>query len=389
MKKPIYLDYNATTPVDPRALDRMLPYFSEQYGNASSKGHAFGWVAAEAVKQAREEVAALMHAEPSSILFTGGATESINAAIRGVAAAYARKGEHIITVHSEHKAVIETCQAMEKQGLSVTYLPVDDRGLVDLDALEDALNERTILVSIMWANNETGVIQPIPEIARRIRSGTALFMTDATQALGKIPVDVEAVDILACSAHKMYGPKGVGALYRRRRNPRVRLVPFITGGSQEDNMRGGTLNVPGIVGFGAAASLASNEMNEEARRLRALRDDFEHRIMETLPDVRVNGAGAPRLPHVSNMTFRGVPSAHLVTQLRELAMSTGSACSTGSGTPSHVLKAMGLTDDEALASLRISLGRFTTEAEVQLAAGRIVEAVQVSRNATLAPVSGP
>lgn len=379
MKRPVYLDYNATTPVDPRVLDEMLPFFTEHYGNASSKGHAFGWAAEEAVKMARESVATLMGAAADEIYFTGGSTESLNTAIKGVATTYRKKGNHIITVKTEHKGVLNACKTLERSGIEVTYLDVDESGLINLEELASAIKEETILISIMWANNETGVIQPIEQISSLARSKEILFMTDATQAYGKIPVDVSLVDLLTCTAHKFYGPKGVGAIYVRKRNPRVRLVPLIDGGSQEQGLRAGTTNVPGIVGFGAAARIALEEGEEEAANLTVLRNRFEKRVVEGLPFVKINGKDAPRLPHVSNLAFPGVTSAKLVTELRDLAMSTGSACSTGGGNPSHVLKAMGLSDEDAFATLRISLGRFTTSEEVDFAANQIVSKVNYLR----------
>ena len=379
MKLPIYLDFNATTPVDGRVVEKMLPFFTQHYGNASSKGHAFGWAAAEAVQLAREQVASALGAQPEEMYFTGGATESINTAIKGVAATYAKKGKHIVTAQTEHKAVLEACRHLERHGYEVTYLPVNHAGLIDLDELEQALTDQTILVSVMWANNETGVIQPISEIAQCVKSKDTLFMTDGTQALGKVPVTVEDIDIFACTAHKLYGPKGIGGLFLRKRNPRVRVLPLIHGGSQEDGKRGGTLNVPGIVGFGAATEVAVTEMEREGSRLAALRDGFENALTHALPDVFVNGQDVPRLPHVSNIAFQGVTSANLVSQIRELAVSTGSACSTGTGKPSHVLKAMGLSDETAYASLRISLGRFTTEEEMLFAAEKIVSTVKTLR----------
>ena len=380
MKLPVYLDYNATTPVDLRVLDRMLPYFTEQYGNASSKGHAFGWAAAEGVKIAREELAGLIHARPESLYFTGGATESINTAIKGIATTYAKKGSHIVTVSTEHKAVLQSSESLASHGVTTTFLSVDANGLIDLNELEEAMTDKTILVSVMWANNETGVIQPIQAISELVRSKDVLFMTDGTQALGKIPINIDAVDVFACTAHKLYGPKGVGALYVRRRNPRVRLLPLVHGGSQEEGMRGGTLNVPGIVGFGAAVDVAGREMTTESGRLTALRNDFERLITAALPGVHINGGGAPRLPHVSNIAFEGVTSARLVAQIRELAVSTGSACSTGTGKPSHVLKAMGLSDEMAYSSLRISFGRFSTQDEMNFAAEKIISAVNGLRD---------
>ena len=375
MKLPIYLDYNASTPVDERVLARMMPFFTEQYGNASSKGHPFGWAAEEAVEQAREAVAACLGAEAREIVFTSGATEAINATLKGVAGAYGRKGRHLVTVQTEHKAMLDTCRSLERQGCSVTYLPVQPNGLLDLDTLDDALTDETILVAVMAGNNETGVLQPIPEIAGRVRARGILFMTDATQAVGKVPVSVEHADLLVCSGHKVYGPKGVGVLYVRRRNPRVRLLPLIDGGGQEQGSRGGTLNVPGIVGMGAALEIAHAECDADAARLIALRDRFEAALVDHLPDVYVNGQTTPRLPQTANVTFRGVEAAKLVLALRGLAASTGSACTSGSGKPSHVLKAMGLSDDDALASIRFSLGRFTTAGEIDYAIEHVVAAV--------------
>ena len=376
MKHPIYLDYNATTPVDPRVMDRMLPFFTEHYGNASSKGHAFGWAAAAAVKQAREAVAHVIDASPDEIYFTGGSTESLNTAIKGVAEAYQRKGNHIITVQSEHKGVLNACKTLERRGFSVTYLPVNDAGLIDLDELDAAITDSTILVSVMWANNETGVIQPMEAIARRVRERGSLLLTDATQAFGKIPVNVRHADLLTCTAHKLYGPKGIGGLYVSRRNPRVRLVSLIDGGSQEEGMRAGTLNVPGIVGFGEAARIAHEEMENEAAHLAGLRDKFEAALTEAFDNLIINGKAADRLPHVSSISFPGVQSANLVTALRDLAMSTGSACSSGTGAPSHVLKAMGLSDEAAYGTLRVSFGRFSTEEEAAYASGQIIAAVR-------------
>lgn len=379
MKRPIYLDYNATTPVDERVLARMLPYFTEHYGNASSKAHPLGWAAEEAVDQAREQLAALIEAQPREIVFTGGATESINTAIKGIAGVYGRRGRHLITVQTEHKAVLGACQALERQGFEVTYLPVQPNGLLDLAALEAALTEDTILVSVMWANNETGVLQPIPEIARLMASHSALFMTDATQAIGKIPVSVAHADVLVGSGHKFYAPKGIGFLYASKRRPRVRFMPLIDGGSQEDGLRGGTLNVPGIVGIGTAAAIARDEQGEDAARLEPLRDRFERRLLDALADLHINGRGAPRLPQTSNITFRGVEAAKLMLALRDLAVSTGSACSTGSKKPSHVLQAMGLDEDDIYSSIRFSLGRFTTAEQIDHATEQVIAAVRALR----------
>jgi len=382
MKRPIYLDYNATTPVDERVLARMMPFFTEHYGNASSKGHALGWAAEEAVAQAREAVAALLRAEAGDVVFTSGATEAINTAIKGVAGAYARRGRHLVTVQTEHKAVLDTCRALERQGFDVTYLPVQADGRLDPAVLDAALTDATILVAVMWANNETGVLQPIPELAALARAREILFMTDATQAVGKVPVDVSHADVLTCSAHKIYGPKGVGALYLRRRNPRVRLVPLMDGGGQEHGLRGGTLNVPGIVGMGAALEVARAALPEEAGYLETLRNRFEAALSDRLPDVQVNGQAAPRLPQTANITFHGVEAARLVLALRDLAVSTGSACSSGNNRPSHVLKAMGLSDAEAVATIRFSLGRFTTPEEIDYASDHVVAAVEHLRKQT-------
>ena len=384
MRFPVYLDYNATTPVDERVLEAMLPYFTERYGNASSKGHAYGWTAEEAVEQAREGVAGLVGAEARAVVFTSGATESINLALKGVAAAYARKGRHVVTVQTEHKATLDACRALERQGCEVTYLPVDADGLVQPADVEAALTDETVLVSVMWANNETGVVQPIAEIAEVVRERGVLFMTDATQAAGKIPVDVRHADLLVLSAHKFYGPKGVGALYRSRRRPRVRLLPLVDGGGQEEGLRGGTLNVPGIVGMGAAAELIQSDLEAEAGRLEALRDRFETDVRAALPDVRINGQGSPRLPQTSNLAFPDVRANNLVAALRDLALSTGSACSSGSGKPSHVLKAMGLSDALAQSTLRFSLGRFTTDEEVAHAAEHVIAVVQNLREGAAA-----
>ena len=385
MKLPIYLDYNATTPVDERVLAQMVPFFTEHYGNASSKGHPFGWAAEEAVEQAREAVAACLGADANEIVFTSGATEAVNAAIKGVAGAYARKGRHLVTVQTEHKAVLDTCRALERQGFAVTYLPVHPNGLLDLDALDAALTDETILVAVMWANNETGVLQPIPEIAERVRARGILFMTDATQAVGKVPVSVDHADLLVCSGHKVYGPKGVGALYVRRRSPRVRLLPLVDGGGQERGVRGGTLNVPGIVGMGAALTLAHAEMHLDATRLQRLRDRLETALMDRLPAVQVNGREAPRLPQTANVTFGGVEAAKLLVALRDVAVSSGSACTSGSNKPSHVLRAMSLPDEDALAALRFSLGRFTTTDEIDYAIDHVVNAVNQLRG-EVAPV---
>lgn len=379
MKTPVYLDYNATTPVDPRVLDRMLPHLSGVFGNASSKTHAYGWAAEEAVNVAREEVAALLGAEPGEIVFTGGATESINLAIKGLAAANTSRGRHIITWETEHSAVLDTCRAMERSGFDVTYLPVDEEGRASGSDFSDALRDDTLLVVMMWANNETGVLNPIEAFAGRARERGVYFLADATQAIGKAPVRVEAVDLLACSAHKFYGPKGVGVLYVRRRNPRVRLAPLINGGGQEQGLRGGTLNVPGIAGMGAAAELAREELESDTMRLRGFRDRLERTLEESLPELIIHARKAERLPQTVNFRIQGLAADRVIAATRDLAFSAGSACASGSGKPSHVLTAMGLTPDEARSAIRLSFGRFTTEEEIDFAAGRLIQAVEALR----------
>ena len=376
MARPLYLDHNATTPVDPRVLERMLPFFHEAYGNAASADHAYGWTAEEAVTQAREQVANLIGAPPETLTFTSGATEALNLALKGVAETYARKGNHVVTVATEHKAVLDTCRALRRQGVEVTVLPVDGDGRITPDAIADALRDDTILVAVMWANNETGVLHPIPEIAAVVREHGALFLTDATQAVGKIPVSVDHADLLVASGHKMYGPKGVGILYASQRSPRVRLSPLIDGGGQEDGLRGGTHNVPAIVGMGAAAEQAAAEQSDDAERLRGLRDHLESTLRDAVDGLRINGANAPRLPQTSSVTIPGVSAEDLTLAMRSVACSTGSACSSHDNTPSHVLKAHRLSDADARATLRLSLGRPTTEADLDEALPTIVESIQ-------------
>lgn len=378
---PIYLDYNATTPLDERVLEAMLPYFKARFGNAASRTHRYGWEAEQAVKMARESIAALIGAVPEEIVFTSGATESDNLALKGVAEMYARKGDHIVTVATEHKAVLDCCAYLEQIGKRVTYLPVNADGLVSLEALEAAITDQTILVSVMWGNNETGVVQPMQAIAEVVHRKGALLMCDATQALGKVPVDVQTagIDLMAFTAHKMYGPKGIGALYVRRRNPRVVLTPQIHGGGHERKMRSGTLNVPGIVGLGEAAAICSEEMESENLRLTFLRDKLETALLE-IPASFVNGNKRFRLPNVTNLRFLFVEAEALVMALRHLAVATGSACTSASIAPSHVLHAMGLGDDEAYASIRFSLGRFTTEEEIDAAIGHVKKAIEELRS---------
>ncbi len=378
MNLPIYMDNHATTPVDRRVLEAMLPYFCEDYGNAASRNHSFGWRAEEAVGRAREQVARLIGAKPREIIFTSGATESDNLALKGVAEMYQEKGDHIITQVTEHKAVLDTAKRLERQGFEVTYLPVDREGLVDPDDVRRAFRETTILISIMAANNEIGTLQPVEEIGRIAKERGVLFHSDAAQALGKIPVDVNAwgADLLSLSAHKMYGPKGVGALYVRGRDPRVRLSPMMDGGGHERGMRSGTLDVPGIVGFGAACELAYREMEAEAERIRALRDRLQSGILSHLEEVYLNGHPDRRLPGTCNLSFAYVEGESLVTGLNDIALSSGSACTSVGHESSHVLKALGLNTEMINSSLRFCLGRFNTEEEVEYVIQKVREVVE-------------
>lgn len=378
---PIYLDYNATTPCDPQVVETMLPYFTTQFGNAASRQHALGWQAEEAVDYARQQVAALIGADPTEIIFTSGATESNNLALKGVVEMYAGKGNHIITCVTEHKAVLDACKHLEKQGVSVTYLPVDEKGLVNLEQLEAAFIPTTILIAIMYANNETGVVQPVQAIGRIAKQHNVLFFSDATQAVGKIPVDVitDGIDIMSFSAHKLYGPKGVGALYVRRKNPRVRLTAQIDGGGHERGLRSGTLNVPGIAGFGKAAELCRLQLAAEGLRLGHLRDKLEGAFLQ-LEGVFINGDREHRLPHVTNLAFQYVDGNALMLGFnKHIAVATGSACTSASMEPSFVLKALGLADELARSSLRFSLGRFTTEEEIDYTIQKVSETVQTLR----------
>lgn len=377
---PIYLDNNATTPMDPRVLEAMIPYFTQKFGNAASRNHPFGWVAEEAVDYAREQIAKLIGANEKEIIFTSGATESDNLALKGVFEMYQQKGNHIITVKTEHKAVLDSCHHLERMGAQITYLTVGADGLVNLDELEKAMTDKTILVSIMYANNEIGVIQPIKEISAIAHKHGALFMTDATQAVGKIPVHVETdgIDLMAFSAHKIYGPKGVGALYVRRKNPRVKVTAQMDGGGHERAMRSGTLNVPGIVGFGKACEICMQEMESETKRLSAMRDRLEKSLLE-LEESYVNGNTNHRLPHISNISFKYVEGEGLMMGMKDLAVSSGSACTSASLEPSYVLKSLGLSDDLAHSSIRFGLGRFTTEEEIDYAIKNTKEAVNKLR----------
>jgi cysteine desulfurase len=377
LKLPIYLDNNATTPMDPRVLEAMLPYFVEKFGNAASRNHSFGWVAEEAVDYAREQVAKLINADPKEIIFTSGATESDNLALKGVFEMYASKGNHIITATTEHKAVLDTCKHIEKMGGRVTYLEVNPEGLIDLKELENAITDKTILIAIMYGNNEIGVIQPVREISAIARKHGVLFFTDATQAVGKVPVDVQAdgIDLMAFSGHKMYGPKGVGALYVRRKNPRVKVTAQMDGGGHERGMRSGTMNVPGIVGLGKACEICMNEMESEAKRLSVMRDRLENALME-LEEAYVNGSKEHRLPHVSNISFKYVEGEGLMMGFnKNIALSSGSACTSASLEPSYVLKALGLGDDLAHSSLRFGLGRFTTDEQIDYTINAIKDTV--------------
>jgi cysteine desulfurase len=375
---PVYMDNHATTPLDPRVLEEMLPYFKDRFGNAASRNHAFGWVAEEAVESARERIAKLIGATNKEIIFTSGATESDNLAIKGVAEMYREKGNHIITAVTEHKAVLDTCKRLEKYGYRVTYLPVQKDGLIDLDDLKRALDDKTILVTIMAANNEIGVLQPIEEIGKMCRERGVIFHSDATQAVGKMPIDVnkQFIDLMSISAHKMYGPKGVGALYVRRKNPRVQLSPVIDGGGHERGMRSGTLNVPGIVGLGKACAIATEEMPKEACHLAGLRNRLKEKIMSRLDEVYLNGSMEQRLPGNLNISFAYVEGESLLMGINDIAVSSGSACTSATLEPSYVLKALGTGDDLAHSSIRFGLGRFNTEAEVDYVADRVCETVE-------------
>ena len=377
LKLPIYLDNNATTPCDPRVVEAMLPYFTETFGNAASRNHPFGWAAEEAVDFAREQVARLIGADPKEIIFTSGATESDNLALKGVFEMYAAKGNHIITTATEHKAVLDTCRHLEKQGARVTYLGMNSEGLIDLKELEAAITPATIMVAIIYANNEIGVINPMRDISAITRRHGVLLMTDATQAVGKIPVDVnkDGIDLMAFSAHKMYGPKGVGALYVRRKSPRVKVTAQLDGGGHERGMRSGTLNVPGIVGFGKACEICQQEMEEDGKHLQILRDKLEKALLQ-LEESYLNGAPNQRLPHVSNISFKYVEGEGLLMGFnKSVALSSGSACTSASLEPSYVLKALGLGDDLAHSSLRFGLGRFTTEEQIDYTIQAVTDAV--------------
>jgi cysteine desulfurase len=378
IKLPIYMDNHATTPVDPRVVEAMLPYFNEKYGNAASRNHAYGWAAEEAVENARGQIARLINASPKEIIFTSGATESDNLAIKGIAEMYHEKGNHIITQVTEHKAVLDTCKRLEKYGYQVTYLPVQKDGRINLDDLRQAITPKTILISIMYANNEIGVVQPIAEIGKIAKEKGIFFHVDGVQAVGKISVDVQRdnIDLLAISGHKIYGPKGVGALYVRRRNPRVQLSAVIDGGGHERGMRSGTLNVPGIVGLGKACELCQQEMAAESERLCKLRDRLKDTIMGQLDETFINGTMEHHLPHSINISFAYVEGESLLMGINDIAVSSGSACTSATLEPSYVLKALGVGEDLAHTSIRFGLGRFNTEEEVDYVAARVVETVK-------------
>jgi cysteine desulfurase len=387
VKLPIYMDNHATTPMDPRVLEEMLPYFVEKFGNAASRNHSFGWAAEEAVETARERIAKLIGATPKEIIFTSGATESDNLAIKGAVEMYREEGDHIITAVTEHKAVLDTCKHLEKDGFRVTYLPVQKDGLIDLDGLKRVLDGKTIddrtvdgktiLVSIMSANNEIGVVHPIEEIGRLCRERGVIFHTDAAQSIGKMPINVDKqnIDLMSIAGHKIYGPKGVGALYVRNKNPRLRLSPLLDGGGHERGMRSGTLNVPGIVGLGKACAIAQDEMLKESCHLAGKRNRLRDRIMSRLDEVNINGSMEHRLPGNLNLSFAGVDGESLMMALNDIAVSSGSACTTAKIEPSHVLRAIGVSDDLAHSSIRFGIGRFNTDAEVDYVADRIVETV--------------
>jgi cysteine desulfurase len=381
VKLPIYLDNHATTPMDPRVFEAMRPYFVDLFGNAASRNHSFGWEAEEATEKARKQIADLIGATPKEIVFTSGATESNNLALKGIAEMYAERGNHIITQATEHKAVLDPCKRLERQGVRVTYLPVKQDGLIDVDQLRNAITDKTILISIMYANNEIGVVQPIQDIGKIAKEKGVLFHSDAAQAVGKIPVNVmsDGVDVLSLSAHKLYGPKGSGALYVRRRNPRVQITPQIDGGGHERGMRSGTLNVPGIVGLGAACEVAKREMAEESTRLSFLRDKLKNKLMAELDEVYINGSIAHRLPHNLNLSFAYVEGESLLMGINDVAVSSGSACTSATLEPSYVLKALGAGDDLAHSSIRFGIGRFNTEEEIDYVGTKVVEVVKKLR----------
>jgi len=384
MKTPVYMDYHATTPVDPRVVEAMIPYFTEKFGNAASRQHRFGWMAEEAVNAAREKIARGIHAEAREIFFTSGATESNNLAIKGAAEAYRQKGEHIVTCQTEHKSVLDVCRNLARRGFTVTVLPVNEYGMVDIDDLRNALTDRTLIVSIMFANNEIGTIQNVGEVGKLCRERNVLFHTDATQAVGKIPVDVQtmSIDLLSMSGHKFYGPKGIGALFVRNKNPRVKLVPQMDGGGHEKGLRSGTLNVPGVVGLATALEICLETMDEEWGRVRMLRDRLEEKLFASLDTVYLNGHPTQRLPNNLNVSFPGVEDNALMMSMKDVAVSSGSACSSAEPEPSHVLKALRIGKERESSAIRFGLGRWTTEEEVDFVARRVIETVKNLRALT-------
>jgi cysteine desulfurase len=381
MKLPIYMDYHATTPMDPRVFEAMKPYFMDIFGNSASRNHSFGWQAEEAVEKARKQIADLIGASPKEIVFTSGATESNNLALKGVAEMYAEKGNHIITAATEHKAILDTCKRLEKHGIRVTYLPVQTNGLVDLEMLQDAITDKTILISIMYANNEIGVIQNMVEIGKIAKAKGVLVHSDATQAVGKVPVNVikDNIDLMSLSGHKLYGPKGVGALYVRRKSPRVQITAQMDGGGHERGMRSGTLNVPGIVGLGEACALCQAEMPEESKRMAYLRDKLRNKLEAELDEVYINGTMDSRLPNNLNISFSYVEGESLLMGINDVAVSSGSACTSATLEPSYVLKALGAGDDQAHSSIRFGLGRFNTEEQVDYVAAKVIDVVKKLR----------
>ena len=381
MKLPIYMDYHATTPMDPRVFEAIKPYFMETFGNSASRNHSFGWEAEEAVEKSRKQIADLIGATPKEIVFTSGATESNNLALKGVAEMYAEKGNHIITAATEHKAILDTCKRLEKHGTRVTYLPVQANGLVDLDMLKEAITDKTILVSIMYANNEIGVLQNMAEIGKIAKAKGVLVHSDATQAVGKVPVNVikDNIDLMSMSGHKIYGPKGVGALYVRRKSPRVQITAQMDGGGHERGMRSGTLNVPGIVGLGEACALCQAEMQEESKRMAYLRDKLRSKLESQLDEVYVNGTMEHRVPNNLNISFAYVEGESLLMGINDIAVSSGSACTSATLEPSYVMKALGAGDDLAHSSIRFGLGRFNTEEEVDYVADKVIDVVKKLR----------
>lgn len=378
MKLPIYLDNNSTTPVDPRVFDEMRPFFIDQFGNAASKQHSFGWIAESAVDKARQRAASLLNVEPKEIIFTSGATESNNIVIKGIAEAYLSKGNHIITSSIEHPSVLESCRSLEKRGFEITYLSVDKYGLIDLQELSDTITQKSILVSIMSSNNEIGTIQPVDEITKICNEKNVLFHTDAAQSVGKVPFDVQrlGLDLASVSAHKMYGPKGAGALFLKKRKPKIEIVPIINGGGHEQGLRSGTLNVPSVVGLGKACEIAQLEMKDEAQKTRELRDKFLSNLIKEFRDIKLNGHQQKRLPGNLNIRFEDISSDLLFAEIKDVAFSSGSACSTSKAEPSHVLREIGLNENEIRNSIRLGIGRFNTDEEIDYVSNKFINVIK-------------